>query len=284
MQKNPKLKIFLSDLTRAGLAAVGAVVFAATCASADTVGYWRLEDGRSGNDISSTADSSGNGLSAVQWSGNEVSAKFSDNVGGAYIYDPVSETMVANKLSMHAPASATTDESQILAAGAGSAISSGSFTFEMFIQILDNGNAAALNSGNPSRIVNIDGAGSPATLEIKSNFLEARVRGSGKLDVRNKDFTKDGFYAQDGDWHHVAYTVSYDARTDQTTVELFYDYESRGSATSVGATAGFIPEKDIRFGPSSTEDGDYDWYMDEARLSSGVLTSDQFLQYSSANP
>lgn len=248
---------------------------ASTTAPADVVGYWRIEDGTSGSDIVNTADSSVNGLTAEQWVSNEVSAKYSSHVGGAYVYDPVADTYTANTLSMHAVASTASDDTQLIAKGAGGALTADDWTFEMFIQVLDNGGAATLDSSDSTRILNID-SGNSATFELEGDFLQARVRDTTvPVDANRLSFAN---YAEDGNWHHLAFTVSYDSTANETTLELFYDYASLGSDTSSGK---FTTKNDLRFGVSSTSDGDYDWYFDEARLSTGLLTTSQFLTLSS---
>ena len=54
---------------------------------ASTTAYWRLEEGINGSDVTAAVDSSGNGFGQSSRSGTP---KYSNNVPGAYIFDPVS--------------------------------------------------------------------------------------------------------------------------------------------------------------------------------------------------
>ena len=93
---------------------------------AGTTAYWRLEEGVAGNSIDAALDSSGNGLNQ---NGKGGSPTYSSNVPGAFIYDPITSSTVANTLSM----SSLAPNSRIHTANSDALNTS--FTFEMFIQI-----------------------------------------------------------------------------------------------------------------------------------------------------
>ena len=91
---------------------------------AGTTAYWRLEEGVAGNSIDAALDSSGNGLNQ---NGKGGSPTYSSNVPGAFIYDPITSSTVANTLSM----SSLAPNSRIHTANSDALNTS--FTFEMFL-------------------------------------------------------------------------------------------------------------------------------------------------------
>ena len=58
---------------------------------AGTTAYWRLEEGVVGNGIDAALDSSVNGLNQ---NGKGGSPTYSSNVPGAFIYDPVTLSLI----------------------------------------------------------------------------------------------------------------------------------------------------------------------------------------------
>lgn len=241
-------------------------------ASADAIGYWRIEDGTSGSDIVSTADSSGNGYAATQWGLNNSAVQYSSNVGGSYVYDPVAGTYSANTGSMLASGSTNTANSMLLVDN--KSAMSGSFTLEMFLKIEDGaGGAADFAGSTANRLFQLDGSASVnsivgANSSGSSTYLTYRL-GSAVTDWSN-DF-------QDGDWHHLAYVANYNG-TDTTTYSMYVDGTKLN--TDISYAGEFTAEnwRDFRFGLANSTMSDLDWFIDEVRLSDTALASSDFLQ------
>ncbi len=258
--------------TRVLVAALVGLAFALP-AHAGTVGYWRVEDGTAGNDIVSTADSSGNGYAATQWGSNHDNAKYSSNVGGAYVYDPVADTYSANTRSMLAAGSASTNNCMLLVDN--KSAMSGSYTLEMFLKIEDGaGGAANFTASTANRLFQLDGAtlganGTVGASSGASTYLKFSYSGTSYF----------GSNFEDGNWHHLAYVADYNG-VDTTDFSLYVD----GAAVITGTKAGrFTAEswRDFRFGLANSTMSDMDWFVDEVRLSDTALTSGQFLQLTS---
>lgn len=249
-----------------------AVITMGATVYADTMGYWRIEDGVSGVDIVSSADSSGNGKTAGQWSANAAAVKYSSDVGGAYVYDPVTQQYSANTGSMLASGNTSTDNSQLLVSDM-SALS-GTFTLEMFVKIEDAGGAANFTASTGNRLFNLDGSascnGAVGATSSATTYLSYRL-GSGVTDYSSN--------FEDGLWHHLAYVADFNG-VDSTTFQLYMD----GTKVKEGTYAGQFTAQsnnDLRFGISSSSMSDLDWFVDEVRLSDTALASSDFLQLTS---
>lgn len=244
---------------------------------ANTVAYYTLEDGFAGNDITATADASGNGYTAGNWSGNESAAKYSSEVGGAYVYDPVDNTYRANTLSFQSQAGAVSNDCMLIGTGAGnnSGLNSGNFTYEMFIKVTDSSGGATSIGSEVVRLFNLDGS---SYLNMRSSYQQARATQSGVGLSANMQAWSGSKDLDDGLWHHLAVTLSYDEAGGTSTISMYYDYELLGSATDTAVTGPFNPYNDLRFGIADEAGGDLNWYFDEARLSDTVLSNSDFLK------
>ncbi|MBC2603726.1 LamG-like jellyroll fold domain-containing protein [Puniceicoccus vermicola] len=261
---------------KSSLLAIGTLsTFMVGSVEAVDIGYWTFEEGLAGTDIV-TAVSSANSptMDATQHSGNEIPAAYSSNVGGAYVYDPVSGSYRSNNLSMYGAAGAASDDTQLVITGGSSQLTN-SYTVEMFILVTDpnNGDGPANLSGT-DRIVNIDG-NTRYNVNVGSNNLQFRV--DTPTDSSGTSVYEYGAPLEDGQWHHLGFTLDYDSLVEQTTISLYVDYANAGSVVIDGQ---FDPFNDIRFGHDGSNDGIYDWWFDEVRISDSALTSDQFLRYS----
>ena len=267
------------------LAAVMCGGIVAESASAAPLGYWRFEQdadasvtAANGVEIVEAVSEVNPGLMPGQMnatqppSGNEKAPIYSNNVGGAFVYDPVTGLYTANSLSMQSPATMNaSDDAQLYASGSAPTLDElRDSTFEMFIQITNNG--AAANMAGSTRIANLDGS-NRWNFNVNSNNVNFRVDTASANVASISEF---GSPLEDGEWHHLAATVAYDEVDNLTTVELFIDYTSAGSQTAAGV---FDPTSYLRFGADGS-DGNLDWFFDEVRISDGVLTSSQFLQLS----
>ena len=239
-----------------------------------TIGYWTFEEGLAGTDIV-TAVSSANSptMDATQHVGNEIPAAYSNNVGGAYIYDPISGSYRSNNLSMYGAAGLAGDDTQLVVTGGSSQLSD-SYTVEMMVLVTDpnNGDGPA-NLVGTDRILNIDGS-ARYNVNVGGNNLQFRV--DTPTDSSGTSVYKYGSPLEDGQWHHLGFTLDYDG-VGQTTISLYVDYTVAGSVVIDGQ---FDPFNDIRFGHDGGNDGVYDWWFDEVRITDSALTSDKFLQYS----
>ena len=255
---------------RYGLMVTLAVCFGLVLsANADTAGYWRFDGGTNGDAIVTAADSSGNGLTGAQWSSNEKNALYSSDKVAAYIYDPVTATTNANVGSMLAPASTNAADDCQVVVDHDLSVLDGSWTLEMFVKVLDNGGAADFAASKANRIFNLDGTatcnGDVGSSSGGSTLLKFR------LDSTIFDYSSN---FEDETWHHLAYVADYDG--SNTTFTLYYDYESQGSDSYAGKFTGNAAG-DLRFGVSSSSLSDFDWFLDDVRLSDTALATNQFL-------
>lgn len=236
---------------------------------AATIGYWRFEEGTSGASIS-TAVSQVNSLTASPYTGSQsVAPKFSDQVVGSTIVDPLTSTTYTNTGSMLAPAQATNNKSYIYVPDTvGNILDQSSFTVEMFVRI-DNSSPLTLNTALAERIPSSPPERWQLRVSPGTGHLAYRSDPLGGPTNQTATGTKK---IDDGLWHHVAMT--YDQTTQ--TLKTYVDYQLDLSKTQVVTNVNNAP---INFGRmASGADGVYNWYFDEVRYSSGVLTSSQFLQ------
>ncbi|MDF3130261.1 LamG domain-containing protein [Kiritimatiellaeota bacterium B1221] len=257
------------------------LLFGIGSVQAATIGYWRFEGGVAGNDIvTATSEVNSPSMNGGQWSSNEVNVKYGSEVANAYIYDPVAGSYSANAGSMHSPASVSSDDSQILVGDM--SVLDGTWTLEMFVKVEDNGGAVDWAASTTNRIFNLDGD--------ERNYATIGATGSGstvlgfRLDTSEAtgDVASHTDYSsnfEDGQWHHLAYVVEYSSGSNTTEIELFVDYASVGGTSATGK---FLTNSadDLRFGVSSASNSNFDWFLDEVRLSDSVLDTDDFLQVS----
>ncbi len=239
------------------------------------VGYWRFEGGSDGNAIgTATSEVNSPSMDGGQWDGNATNVLYSTNVPGAYVYDPVTSQYSSNTGSMRAPASGSVDNSQIVAHNM-SVLTNGSWTLEMFVKIEDGGGAADLPANSYNRLFNLDGSvscnGTVGASGGGTTLLQF------KLGSTISDYSSN---LEDGNWHHLAYVVNYNSGTDTAAITLYSDYVAVASTTVSGK---FTGTTDLRFGVSSSNLSDFDWFLDEVRLGDGVLMDYQFLQVSPTN-
>jgi hypothetical protein len=261
-----------------------------------TTAHWRLEEGSNGADVTAGQDSSGNGLNQA---GANGSPKYSSNVPGAFIFDPVSNTTSANALSLDVSLA----NSRINIAN--NVAFNTSFTYEYFIQLtgepggyhaytrrhetdanrwqLDFDHAAngAFGRGR-ARFDTPDGdnsnfvVGPQGGASIPGNqrlWIDTPTGDGNPASYTGADWADDGDGVNDiPSWHHVAITF------DQNTQELsfYFDYLLSQTRTLADTdSSGYVhPNADIVIGKFGTE---YGTYLDEIRYSEGVLSSSQFL-------
>jgi hypothetical protein len=243
--------------------------------NASTVGYWRFEDGASGSAIVTAASEVNSpAMDGAQWDANMTGVVYCGDKAAAYIVDPVTSQCLENKGCMRAPASANTDNSQIVVHDL-SALE-GSFTLEMFVKVLSNGGKADFPAGAYNRLFNLDGSlscnGTVGATGSGTTLLKF------KLGAEGVDYSSN---FEDESWHHLAYVVSYDAANNTTAFQLFRDSKRVISSTTPGKFTGSA-DGGLRFGVSSSNVSTFDWFLDDVRLSNKALTPGQFLQVSHA--
>jgi hypothetical protein len=273
---------------------------------ASTTAYWRLEEGINGSDVTAAVDSSGNGFGQSSRAGTP---KYSDNVPGAYIFDPVSGLTSPNSLSLDASVA----NSRIRTVN--NAAFNTSFTAEMFIQLTGQPGGyhnfmRRQESGTNRWQIDFDhAAGGPfgrgrARIDTadgdNSNLVAgptggAAVTGANRLwvdtplgDGNPASYSGDSDWATQGDgandlpgWHHIAVTLN----TDTNEWSFYMDYQLMQTQTLVDIdSSGYVhPNGLIEFGKGGGG-ATYGTFIDEVRYSDGVLDSTQFLQATASIP
>jgi hypothetical protein len=252
--------------------------------------------------VTAAVDSSGNGFGQSSRSGTP---KYSDNVPGAYIFDPVSGLTSPNTLSLDASVA----NSRIRTAN--DAAFNTSFTAEMFIEL--TGEPASYHnfmrrqeSGSHRWQIDFDhGAAGPfgrgrARLDTpdgdNTNFVAgatggAAITGANRLwvdtplgDGNPASYSGDSDWATQGDgandlpgWHHIAVTLN----TNTNEWSFYMDYQLMQTRTLVDTdSSGYLhPNALIEVGKAGGST--YGTFIDEVRYSDGVLDPTQFLQVTS---
>lgn len=276
-------------------------VIASSLLPATTTAWWRLEEGSAGADVTAAVDSSGNGFNQTARSGDP---NYSSNVPGAFIFDPVSGSVVANTLSLDA----TLSNARVQTVN--NAAFNTSFTAEMFIQFtgeplgynnflrrqgsatnrwqIDFDHAANNNFGRGrARLDTPDGD--------NTNFVVGPVGGAsipgdqrlwidtpaGDGDPASYTEGTDWFAQGDGAndlpaWHHLGISLD----TVSGVWSFYMDYQLVQSRTLVDNDAsGYVhPDALIEFGKGGPE---YGTFIDEVRYSDGILDPSDFLRATS---
>ena len=252
--------------------------------------------------MTAAVDSSGNGFGQSSRPG---SPKYSNNVPGAYIFDPVSGLTSPNTLSLDASVA----NSRIRTVN--DAAFNTSFTAEMLIQITEKPGGyhnfmRRQESGAHRWQIDFDhAAGSAfgrdrARLDTpdgdNANFVVgptggAAVMGANRLwvdtpsgDGNPASYSGASDWATQGDgvndlpgWHHIAVTLN----TVTNEWSFYMDYQLMQTRTLVDDdSSGYLhPDALIEFGKGGG--ATYGTFIDEARYSDGVLDPTQFLQVTS---
>ena len=275
-----------------------------------TTAFWRMEEDGAvdGGDIISL-DNEGSVLhTAAPVNGTP---KYSKDVPGITIYDPVADVSYPNKFSLDA----TLANSRV-GAGNDPAFDT-SFTLESFIKVVGepgsyHGFMRRWEANNSRWQVDFDhgNKGSFGRLRTRwdtpaaeagtyenENFVNGALGGGGVPDSQRiwidtdlgdamitsyddpVDWSLDGDGVNDLDeWHHLA--VTFDQDTGE--ISFYYDYELMQQRTLLDSEAdGYThPASGFQFGKFAGQD--YGLLLDEVRYSEGILTSFQFLQAVSA--
>ena len=266
-----------------------------------SVGYWRMEDedAAEGGDIFLAKNDSSDFHEAIFQNG---SPKYSKDIPGAFIYDPISAQSLTNTYSMDASAANSrlrvTDDT----------VFNSSFTLELFMKI----------GGEPGGYHSFVRRQESAEQRWQIDFDHAAKGSFGRVRVRldtpdgdNANFVAgeqgwtnipgdrriwvdtdsgDGLPASyddatdwslDGDgindnqaWHHVA--ISFDEESSE--ISFYLDYQLSQSRRLVDSdTSGYVhPAAPIDFGKLTN--ADYALFVDEVRYTGAALSPLQFLQ------
>lgn len=249
----------------------------------DTVnGYWRMEDGQAGQDITTAASEVNNTRMQGTGTGNG-DLVFSADTPGSQIYDPLSDQILINTRSMYTAGnsyiSVDDDTAMVLHEPA-------SFTIEAFAKVDDT-------TGNYSEIIqkprsggftwqfdlrgDSDGDGDFDRLAMRVDSQDADgddgpTAGDGTSNQYSIGSNPEAILT-DGLWHHIAAT--YDEPT--RTFTMFVDYEQVGQFTLSDQGVLRYNGSELRLGGEDSTSS-LIGNLDEVRLSRLVLGPDQFLR------
>ena len=247
-------------------------------ASAAPIGYWRLEGGPVGTEaslVSSTVNSAI--LQGTEGGTGTASMFYSSDVPGAYIQDGVSGPFVANSKSLYTERVGN-NRFDVDDNISGTPLHEPtSFTFETFVKAdladISSFRVIARKTRNSS-----DGSwflfANNGNLILRADTQVSGSSGPGFNQSISSNFSVHGSI-DDGAWHHIA--VTYDENT--SLFQLFKDYSLIGTLNPDDSGANQIVYDGgvLHIGGRSNGNGLQGW-IDEPRLSDGVLTVDQFLR------
>ena len=258
--------------------AVIAASLLAQVAQGAVISYHRLEGDTTSEVNSPALDGSFQnsiGLSAV--------------VAGAFVFDPVANTSVANTGSMEAniPANATgnAERGRLVISDNALLEPSGDFTHEMFFQY-----ATPPAGGTNTQVLFHRAGGQPGQQGI---VFQTRRGGANDVLRLNVDYNDTNgandisidtgdLPIYDGNWHHVGVTYQEDFSTGVDRWEVYFDYSLEASINFVKGGLAFIPNGELRYGLSNTPNG-HDGTIarfDEMRYLDEALIADDFLRVS----
>ena len=229
---------------------------------------WRMEDGPAGAPATSIASEVQN--DRMEGSAQGTQLRFSKDVPGVAIYDPLSGTRTANHTSvaMDSGSRFHVDDNtpSLLHEPA-------SFTIEGFIKLSeDTPRWASIISkardGGPTWQFDLRGPG-PDYSRLAMRVDSQDTDGTGLF---NQCFEGDGnAVVKDGLWHHIAATYDEDLRR----FELFVDYLAVGEMTLANNGQLVYTGGELRIGGTNSQ---FDGLIDEVRLTNRVLAPDEFLR------
>ena len=194
-----------------------------------------------------------------------------------HIYDPISGAVHTNRSAISFRTEGT---ASALAGGAvviddDAALRLSSYTVECFV--CTTGGTFNLIAPIVGKICNSDFMG---------ETWQMGVLGNGKIFIRynQQPSSTNGAGTRtinDGLWHHIALTCSYDATENKSYFKMYVDYEldftaSRADAPVYGTREDRI--NDIFIGGYKNAGRKFNGMIDELRISDSVLTKDQFLR------
>jgi hypothetical protein len=226
-------------------------------ATADVVGLWQME-GTSGESVGTVLNSINTGVLAAQG----YVTVYSNQVVGASVYDPISDSTYANTSSVTLNGA----NSRVVVSDDGS-LDVANFTVEAFVKLSPG------DSVGRTLIQHYKGGAEPLGWSMS-------IAPDGNFRVRFDNTTKQnqglntGVAIDDDEWHHIA--LSFDGTTQQ--IVCYVDYESSFSNTLTGSSAEVSAvNANLLIGAFQNYSGTTN-LIDEVRYSNEVLTSDQFLQ------
>ncbi|QDT00373.1 LamG domain-containing protein [Adhaeretor mobilis] len=283
--------------------AAGAILLSvASTASAGTVGYWRYEDGPVGTSAGTLVATAGPNAIEVPGAPDQV---FDADVPGAFIFDPVANTTVANTLSLNSPGT----NLNARATAPGATLEPASFSFETFVKDdaeIDGFDVIAgkRRANAPGNAVNDPGGVRWSWMITEDS--QGRVFFRMDTDVYNPDgslasgaFNQSLQYfptpggggpsVRDQEWHHVA--ITYDAATNEASLYIDYIQNNAKMTPSNGGTLQY-DGGELTLGGRG-DGGSWAGLIDESRLSDVVLsgstdidgfdTTNQFLLATNTN-
>lgn len=257
--------------------AIMSVSIASACgaAQAATVGMWHGDDSGivNGSAATSVANSITGSGAARAFITNTGTASYSSDIVAPAIYDPVSGTTFSNQYSvlMSTAASGASLKSQDFGAYNDA---NNAFTIEFFVKITSS-------TDDTSGVASANKIIQRGTTGAASNrwYLSSEVDKAIQLTVTTTPTTqttsrvKSTTLISDGQWHHVALTVSQDTTAGTGIATLYVD----GAAAAPINYNGAITSGSLILGPGDTASG-ANYRYDEIRFSNTILAPSQFLQ------
>lgn len=274
-----KIQILLTAVACAGL-------LITSSARGATIGYWEFDDQAPSNlagtlatqinspDIDGTAVANGGGAVKPSHDADRPNVQIYDGLFGPLLHSNAASLRFTNSGGVNSTTGSlvtvqdpVSNDSLLEPAG--------DFTIEGFVKINTHINFATLAGksrspgNNASWVIDTNNSG---TLRLRVDS-SVNIPDSGSGDgVFNQGFTT-SFNLNDGQWHHFALTYTASTRT----VTLFGDYNSVGGG--VLGDSGVMTYDDFPLQIGNLAGGRaLDGWLDEIRLSSSVLTTDQFLR------
>ncbi len=278
------MKMQLQSFFVGGLMLAGVQV-----ASAAPIGHWQFHDGPAGASAATLINLISPGTldgtaSIITGTGGGLLPAFSSQTPGGYVQDGLNGSIIgANPTSLRfvntgLPTNPDGGAGGGMVAvadpgGAGSALKPSSFTIEAFILVDDHVNFPAIVTKSRA-----DANGTSWGLDTSGNDrLRARIDsqplGSGSGTGFNQSIGGGALHPDllDDSWHHVAAT--YDENT--RFFSLYVDYALVVSGTTLNPLV--YDDSPLRIGALGGG-RPFDGWIDEVRLTNGVLTTDQFLR------
>lgn len=248
-----------------------------TATDASVIGYWRLEDGAVGTEATTLTSQANSPLLDGTESGSMF---FSDAIPGPLIADGIGGAVVSNTRSLYTTRTGNNYFYVDDNVNSPALHEPTSFTFELFIR-------ADLADVSGFRVIakKVRGNGYPGSWFLMANAgrillrVDSNASGQSGPGWNQSIASNVGTVGSidDGKWHHIGLTYE-ETGQSSSVFRLYKDYQLVGSLIPAGPSGKIVYDGGrLEIGGRSTGNGWQGW-IDEVRLSSGVLSSSQFLQ------
>lgn len=250
---------------------------AASLNGAETVGYWRFDDGSApaaaGTLVTEVNAPDFNGTAGVN--GSASLPAFDNDRPAAQIYSrlggpPLNPANSASLRFVNAglPADTNSPAGGVVTVPDHALLRASNITVEVFLKVDRRVNwplviGKARSGGNTSWNLDFDNTGKPR-VRIDSNPV-----GTSNCSGWNQSWTS-SVGVEDGRWHHVAFTYAHSNRA----VRIYVDNVQRASGTSFSNLV--YEANELRIGQGAGGRA-FDGWIDEIRITDDVLVPDQFM-------